>query len=363
MAKAGVNSVMAVAATLALVAACGPGAGAGAGNASTAGTAAPSGQIAIVGSSTVFPFATAVAEQFASRGAFSTPRVESTGTGGGIAIFCRGGASAPDIVNASRPMKKSEFEACQAGGVNSIVEVRIGFDGIVLANAKGGPSMDITKAQLVQALAAEIPQGATFVPNPHQNWSDVAPGLPAVKIDVLGPPPTSGTRDAFNELALEKGARDIPELAALRETDEDAFKARATTLREDGSWKDGGENDNLIVQALSRSPNQFGVFGFSFFEENMDRMQAVTIGGVVPTFEAIASGEYPVSRSLYLYVNAGRVGVTPGLKEFLQEFVSDRSAGPQGYLRARGMVPLPAADLTAVRATVDAMTPMAAPEK
>lgn len=356
-----VASLAAVAA-VSVLAACGPGGGgAGAGEAAKG---ASGGQISIVGSSTVFPFATAVAEQFAQGGQFATPKVESTGTGGGIAVFCRGNeAGSPDIVTASRQMKASEFDECAANNVGGIIEIKVGFDGIVIANAKGGATMDITKDQLVRALAAEIPQGATFVPNPHKKWNEIDPSLPDLEIDVQGPPPTSGTRDAFNELALEAGGRLIPELAALRETDEDAFKARATKIREDGVWKNGQENDNLIVQALSRSPNQFGVFGFSFYEENMDRVQAAKIAGVLPTFESIADGSYPVSRSLFIYVKASRIGVTPGLKEYALAFLSDAAAGPEGYLRGRGMVPLPAAELTAQRALVEAGTVMTRPAK
>lgn len=354
---------LAALAAASVLAACGPGGG-GAGGPAAKGTGAAGGQISIVGSSTVFPFATAVAEQFAARGQFATPKVEATGTGGGIAVFCRGNEpGSPDIVTASRKMKASEFDACAQNNVGDIIELRVGFDGIVIANAKGGAVMDITKAQLVQALAKDVPQGAGFVPNPHRTWADVAAGLPAIAIDVMGPPPTSGTRDAFNELALEGGGRLIPALEALRATDEDAFKARATTIREDGAWKDGGENDNLIVQALGRTPEQFGVFGFSFYEENMDRLQAVRIGGITPTFEDIADGTYPIARSLYIYVKKSRIGTTPGLQEFAAEFLSDGAGGPQGYLRGRGMVPLPADQLAASRAALAADTGMARPDR
>jgi phosphate transport system substrate-binding protein len=322
-------------------------------------------QISIVGSSTVFPFSSAVAENFAARGQFRTPKVESTGTGGGISIFCRGiGINGADIANASRPMKKSEYEECQKNGVTEIVELKIGHDGIVLANVRSGPQMALTKEQIFLALAKEIPgPDGSFIPNPHTRWSQIDPSLPDLEIDVMGPPPTSGTRDAFNELVLEKGAAEVPAMAALKEEDGDAFKARAHTLREDGAWKDSGENDNLIVQALTRNPNQFGVFGFSFYEENTDRMRAVPLNGLEPTFEAISSGEYAAARSLYFYVKKQHVGVIPGLAEFTREFLSVRSAGARGYLRGRGMVPLTPDELAGQEAVARALTVMAAPEK
>jgi phosphate transport system substrate-binding protein len=322
-------------------------------------------QISIVGSSTVFPFSSAVAEHFAARGQFRTPKVESTGTGGGIAIFCRGiGINGADIANASRRMKKSEFEECVSNGVTDIVELKIGSDGIVLANTKSGPEMELTKQQIFLALAKEIPgPDGAFIPNPYKSWNEIDPSLPDLAIDVMGPPPTSGTRDAFNELVLEKGAATIPVMAALKEEDGDAFKARAHTLREDGAWKDSGENDNLIVQALTRNPNQFGVFGYSFYEENTDRMRAVPLNGLMPTFEAISSGEYAAARSLYFYVKKQHVGVIPGLAEYTREFLSVRSAGPRGYLRGRGMVPLTDAELVAQENIARTMTVMVAPEK
>jgi phosphate transport system substrate-binding protein len=319
-------------------------------------------QIHIVGSSTVFPFATAVAEQFAARGQFQTPRVESTGTGGGMSLFCRGvGDGFPDITNASRAMRLSEYQACQRNGVREIVEVKIGYDGIVLSNAVSGPDMAITKQQLFMALAKELPSRGRFIPNPFTRWSQIAPGLPDVEIDVMGPPPTSGTRDAFNELALEAGARQFAQMENLRSNNEGEFKRRATTIREDGKWKDGGENDNLIVQSLARNPNMYGVFGFSFYEENMDRVQAATINGVRPTFDSIANGSYAVSRSMYFYIKKAHIGVTAGLKEYAEEFLSDRAAGSRGYLRGRGMVPLSANELAASRASVASMTAMRPP--
>jgi phosphate transport system substrate-binding protein len=322
-------------------------------------------QISIVGSSTVFPFSSAVAEHFAARGQFRTPKVESTGTGGGIAIFCRGiGLNGADIANASRPMKKSEYEECQKNGVTEIVEISIGHDGIVLANTKEGPRMALTKAQIWLALAKQVPgPGGALVPNPYTRWSQVDASLPDIEIDVMGPPPTSGTRDAFNELVLLKGAADVPAMAALKEADGDAFKEAAQTLREDGAWKDSGENDNLIVQALTRNPEQFGVFGFSFYEENLDRVASVPMNGVAPTFESISSGDYKAARSMFFYIKKQHVGVVPGLREFTAEFMSARAAGPRGYLRRRGMVPLTPEELAAQQQVARDFSLMAVPEK
>ena len=300
-------------------------------------------RVAVVGSSTLFPFSAAAAEQFSARGRFKTPRVESTGTGGGFSIFCRGlGTGLPDIANASRQIKKSEFELCVKNGVTDIVEIKLGYDGIVIASSKGGPKIALTKYEVYQALAKElyVPATGKFTPNPNVRWNQINPALPDSKIDVMGPPPTSGTRDAFVELVMDKGAAGQPEMAALKEKDDKEFKRRASTLREDGAWKDSGENDNLIVQALSRSPEQFGVFGFSSFEENLDRLQAASLNGIDPSAEAIIDGEYTASRSLYFYVKKGHVGVVPGLQEFAVEMLSDHAAGLRGYLRGRGMVPL-----------------------
>jgi len=344
--------VLAIGFTLVL-AACGGSGGGNAGGEKAAGNAGARDQLRIVGSSTVFPFSTAVAEQFASRGQFKTPVVESTGTGGGLKLFCAGvGAAHPDIANASRRIKASEFADCAAAGVTGVVEVPIGFDGIVLATKTGQPPMNITKRQIFLALAKEIPDGDGFIPNPYVKWSDIDPKLPNEKIEVMGPPPTSGTRDSWNELALAAGARQIESLNKLYETDEAEFNRRANVMREDGAWKDGGENDNIIVQTLSRNPTMYGVFGFSFYEENLDRVQAAKIAGVEPTFESISSGDYLISRDMYIYLKKQHVGVIPGLQEFAAEFVSDKAAGPKGYLKARGIVPLTAEKLTIAQADV-----------
>ena len=320
-------------------------------------------RISIVGSSTVFPFASAVAEQFASGGKFATPKVESTGTGAGMAIFCKGvGAGFPDIEDASRPIKLSEYQSCQRNGVKDIVQVKIGFDGIVLANGKSGADFNLTKRQIYIALAKTLPINGKLVPNPTKTWYDVDHNLPNVPINVMGPPPTSGTRDAFLEIVMEAGARTIATMDNIRSNDENRFKAISHAIREDGAWKDAGENDNLIVQALSRNPSMLGIFGFSFYEENMDKVQAATIDGKAPTFDSIANGSYPVSRSLYFYIKKQNLGVVAGIKEYAQEFLSEKAAGPRGYLRTRGLVPLPAGERVRNAAIVDNMSVMTAPK-
>ena len=317
------------------------------------------------GSSTVFPFATRVAENFNRTTGGAAPRVESLGTGGGIQAFCQGvGPTTPDIANASRPMKKSEFEMCQKNGVTDIVEIKIGFDGIVIATARTGNSFNFRLQDLYLGLAKEIPgEGDAFVANPATTWQQVNPALPAQRIQVYGPPPTSGTRDAFLELGMAPGAKLIPALAAVDEADGDRFETLAHTLREDNAWIDSGENDNAIVQTLTRTPGSLGVFGFSFLEQNMDTVKAETIDGVAPSAETIADGSYPLARSLYIYVKKQHVGVTPGLEQFVMEFMSEAAAGRGGYLQDRGLVPLPADQLAAQRAIATALTPMQAPAK
>lgn len=321
-------------------------------------------QVWAAGSSTVFPFATRVAENVARTGGGKAAKVESLGTGGGFKLFCSGtGAGYPDVANASRPIKKSEFEQCVASGVTDIVEIKIGFDGIVIANAKSGPTYNFKIDQIYRGLAAETPAGAGFAKNAAKTWKDVDATLPAQAILVYGPPPTSGTRDAFAELALESGARKLPALEALRSSDEDAFKAKAHTIRGDGAWVDAGENDNAIVQTLTKTPNALGAFGYSFLENNMDTVKAATIDGVAPTFETISNGTYPVSRSLYIYVKKANIGVIPGLREYVNAFVSDAATGKGGYLQQRGLIPLGAEEHAAQKSAVVALTPMAAPAK
>ncbi|MBO6784788.1 MAG: PstS family phosphate ABC transporter substrate-binding protein [Alphaproteobacteria bacterium] len=300
-------------------------------------------QIRIVGSSTVFPFSTAVAEQFGKTSSFTTPVVESTGSGGGMKLFCAGvGEDHPDITNASRRIKKSEFENCTKNGID-ITEVKVGFDGIVLANAKSGPSLDLTLEQVFLALAKEIPVDGKLVANPNTMWSDIDPSLPNAKIEVLGPPPTSGTRDAFVEIAMEGGCKTLAGAKDLG-----LAKKACHEIREDGAFIEAGENDNLIVQKLEANPAAFGIFGFSFLDQNSDKVKGAKINGTEPEFEEIAAGNYPVSRSLYFYVKQQHVGVIPGIKEYVTEFTSDTAWGPDGYLVDKGLIPLPDADRAAM---------------
>jgi phosphate transport system substrate-binding protein len=307
-------------------------------------------QIRIVGSSTVFPFSTAVAESFGRAGGFKTPVVESTGTGGGIQLFCSGaGLDTPDIANASRRIKPGEVETCAKNGVKEIVEVKIGYDGIVLANSKKHARLNLTKEQIFRALAKQVPIDGKLAPNPYKLWSDIDPALPKHKIEVLGPPPTSGTRDAFVELAMEGGAEAFPMLKELKAKDEKAFKAAAHGIREDGAFVEAGENDNLIVQKLEANPNAVGVFGYSFLDQNTDRVQGSLVANVEPTFENIASGQYGISRSLYFYVKKSHIGQVPGIKEFVAEFTSDAAAGEDGYLADKGLIPLTDAERKGVR--------------
>ena len=302
--------------------------------------------IFIVGSSTVYPFATTVAEQFGKTTRFKTPKIESTGSGGGMKLFCAGtGINTPDITNASRRIKHSEYEKCQKNGVKNIVEVKIGYDGIVLANSRKAEQLKLSRRDIYLALAKDVPDpsGAEkLVPNPYKTWHDVDPSLPDTKIEVLGPPPTSGTRDAFVELAMEGGAKKFGWLKALRKTDKKRFKTIAHTMREDGAFIEAGENDNLIVQKLEVNPAAVGIFGFSFLDQNTDKLQGSFIDGVQPTFEAIADGNYPISRPLFFYVKKAHVGVIPGLSEYLDEFCSEKAWGDEGYLVDKGLIPMPA---------------------
>ena len=316
--------------SLAIVAACALALGASAASAQTRG------QIRIVGSSTVFPFSTAVAEQFGKTTDFKTPVVESTGSGGGMKLFCAGiGTEHPDITNASRRIKSSEFETCTTNGID-LTEVKIGYDGIVFANSKAGEQIDLTRAQIFQALAKELPMDGKLVANPFTKWSEIDPSLPDAKIEVLGPPPTSGTRDAFVELVMEEGCESVDGAAAL------GLEGKAChDIREDGVYVEAGENDNLIVQKLEANPAAYGIFGFSFLDQNRDDIQASTINGVDPTFDSIASGDYPVSRSLFFYVKNAHVNVIPGIKEYVTEFTSEGTWGPDGYLADKGLIPLP----------------------
>jgi phosphate transport system substrate-binding protein len=312
-------------------------------------------QIRIVGSSTVYPFTTAVAEQFGKSGN-KAPVVESTGTGGGMKLFCAGvGVQHPDASNASRRITKGEFADCAKNGVKDIVELKVGFDGLTMAGSKRGPDFKLTKQQVFLALAKNIPGAdGKLVPNPHKNWSDVDASLPNLKIEVLGPPPTSGTRDSFHELVMEPGAEKIDVLKALKASDRKAFDTAWKQLREDGAYVEAGENDNLIVQKLDANANAIGIFGFSFLEENTAKIKGATIDGVAPTFEGIADGKYTVARPLFVYFKKQHVGVIPGLDKFLSEYVSEKAIGEDGYLSRKGLVNLPKAELAKVRADVAA---------
>ncbi|MEQ8247961.1 MAG: PstS family phosphate ABC transporter substrate-binding protein [Alphaproteobacteria bacterium] len=313
-------------------------------------------QIRIVGSSTVFPFSTAVAEQFGKTTTFKTPVVESTGTGGGMKLFCAGiGEGHPDITNASRRIKSSEAKDCAGKGID-ITEVKVGFDGIVLANAKSGPSVTISRQSIFLALAKDIWKDGKLVPNPYTTWNQIDPSLPSIKIEVLGPPPTSGTRDAFVELVMEHGAEEA--MGDLKKMDAKLFKTASQTIREDGAYIDAGENDNLIVQKLVANPNAMGVFGFSFLDQNGDKLKGAVVEGNRPTFENIASGKYPVSRSLFFYVKKQHVGVIPGVEEFVKEFTSEKAWGPDGYLVDKGLIPLPEAERKTVAAQAQSMAPL-----
>ena len=302
-------------------------------------------QINVVGSSTVYPFSTVVAENFGNKTGIKVPKIESTGSGGGMKLFCKGlGTGHPDITNASRRIKKNEFNQCKENGID-VVEIKVGYDGIVIANSKKAKLLNLTKRQIFLALAKQVPEGnkegGSLVDNPNKKWSDIDPNLPNKKIEVLGPPPTSGTRDAFNELAIEGGCKTFPKLKAIKKQDKKKYKAICRAVREDGAFIEAGENDNLIVQKLVENENAFGVFGFSFLIENEDKIQGSTVNGIAPTMETIADKSYGVSRPLYFYVKLAHVDVIPGIREFLAEYTSEDSWGPGGYLEERGMIPMP----------------------
>jgi len=316
-------------------------------------------QIRIVGSSTVFPYTQAVAEQYAASTGSSAPVVESTGTGGGMQIFCGGvGPDHPDITGASRAMKKSEYELCQQNGVDNVTEVLLGYDGLSIAHASSAPDISLTKAQIFEALASEVEVDGEIVANPHKNWSDVDPSLPDSAITVFGPPPTSGTRDAFVELVMQEGCEEFPAIAAL---DGDRKEGVCSRMRQDGPFVEAGENDNLIVQRLQADPNALGIFGYSFLFESQDTMKAVSLDGVLPSAETIADGSYKVSRPLFIYVKNAHRRAIPGLEEFVTEYTSEEAFGEGGYLTERGLIPLSAERRDEVRAAVSASTAMEAP--
>jgi phosphate transport system substrate-binding protein len=318
--------------------------------------------ISIVGSSTVYPFTTTVAEQFGRAGKFKTPKVESTGTGGGLKLFCNGvGPQFPDIANASRRIKPTELQTCAQNGVKEVVEIKVGYDGIVLAQNKAGQSLVVARKDVYLALAKNVPDPAnpsSLIPNPFTTWKDVNKSLPAVKIEVLGPPPTSGTRDSFAELYLEAGCRTYAWLEALRSQDEPRFKRACDSIREDGAYIEAGENDNLIVQKLGANPGAVGVFGYSYLEQNMDKLKGAVVDGVAPSFETVASGKYPASRPLFIYIKKAHVGVIPGITEFIAEYTSDKALGEDGYLAEKGLIPPTKAEIGKIRDDAKALKPL-----
>jgi phosphate transport system substrate-binding protein len=319
-------------------------------------------EIRIVGSSTVYPFTTAVAESFAKATGMKTPVVESTGTGGGFKLFCAGvGPDSPDFTNASRAIKKSEFETCAKNGVTDIVEIKVGYDGLTLANAASGPDGRFSKQQIFLALAKQVPdKDGKLIDNPYKMWSDIDPALPPEKIEVLGPPPTSGTRDSFVELVMEKGAEKFESLAAMKKADAKAFETVWKTIRTDGAYVEAGENDNLIVQKLEANPQAFGIFGFSFLEENQGKIKGAEIEGQKPSFETVASGDYKVARPLFIYVKKQHVGVIPGMAEFIAEYTSAKAIGEDGYLANKGLIPLPADQAASTMSTAKDMVSLKA---
>lgn len=332
----------AAAASYALLAACGGGGGGGDGGSRD--------QIRAVGSSTVYPFAKAVAASLAkSNPDFKSPIIESTGTGAGMQLFCKGvGAQHPDIANASRRMKKSEYEDCAKNGVKDVVEIQVGLDGIAFAEAKNGRGIALTQADVYKALAAN-PFGK---PNTAKTWKDVNPALPALPIMVYGPPSTSGTRDALKELILVKGCESDPAMKALKDSDKAKHEEVCTTVRNDGAYVDSGENDNLIVQKLEANPQAIGVFGFSYLEENSDKLKGLAMNGVTPTYDTIANFEYPGARPLYIYVKSAHLDAIRGLKEFVAEWAKSWDRG--GLLAKQGMVVAPDAVRAAnVKASTD----------
>lgn len=299
-------------------------------------------QIRIVGSSTVFPFVAAAAEKFGRSTAFRTPIVEATGTGGGIKMFCDGaGDATPDMANASREIKASELERCRENGITKVVELKIGYDGIVLANARTSPAFSLTRETLFLALARDVPEGDKLVPNPYKRWREIDKKLPDTPIIVYGPPPTSGTRDAFVELVMQEAC---PPAFKLHYRDGDTYKNQCSMLREDGVFIDAGEDDNIIVQKLTNNPDALGLFGYSFLEQNAALVKANSIDGVMPSFDSIVAGKYHVARSLFVYLKGEHLGEVDGLAEFAKLLVSDAAVGPEGFLVMKGLLPLPKAE-------------------
>ena len=296
-------------------------------------------QIRIVGSSTVYPFSTSVAEQFGKGGSFKTPVVESTGTGGGVKLFCQGvGEATPDIVNASRRMKASELELCRANGVTGVTEIVIGYDGIVVANAKTGPDFALTRVELFKAIAKTLPINGEMVPNPYKSWAAINPALPNAPINVFGPASNHGTRDALVELVMDSACKSFPEIEALSG---DAKKVACGAVREDGAYVEVSEDYSLTLMKLKTQPAAVGILTFSYLDQNGDAIKAATIDGKEATYENIASSAYPLSRPLYVYIKKGHVGKIPGIEAFIAEMTSEKAWGPDGYLAEKGLIASP----------------------
>ena len=309
-----------------------------------ASTASARDQIRIVGSSTVFPYTQAVAEQFSNLTGAPAPIVESTGTGGGMKLFCGGiGERHPDLTGASRAMKSSEYELCNSNGVDNVTEALIGYDGVSIAVSRAGEDdWNITLPELFLALAAQVPMGGQMVDNPYMKWSEISSALPDIDILAYGPPPTSGTRDAFVELAMHVGCKGLPEvMESGLGKDKVWVNENCSRMRQDGPFVEAGENDNLIVQRLVADPNAMGIFGYSFLYENLDVLKAVAIDGVLPDAQTIGDKSYPISRPLYFYTKNAHRGVIPNFQEFIEEYMSDDALGPDGYLAERGLIVLP----------------------
>ncbi len=340
------NRMMIVLPFAALLVACGSKSGGGGGGSTN--------DIHIVGSSTVYPFTKAVAEDFMRANPGLNVTVESTGTGGGMKLFCAGvGGQTPDVEDASRQIKKSEYDTCVQNGAKTIVEVPVGIDGLTIIEAKDGPAMNLTQADIYKALAAN-PFGKG--PNKAQTWKDVNPSLPAVKIRVLGPPPTSGTRDSLADLYLEKGCDTDPAMKELKKSNEDQHKDVCTKIREDGAYVEAGENDNLMVQKVSVDPGTLGILGFSYLDENADKVRPVQIAGVTPTEETIANLSYPGARKLYIYLKGEHMQAKPKMRDFVAAYA--KMWGTGGKLERIGLVPFGGADATAVAQQASELKPL-----
>lgn len=306
-------------------------------------------QVRIVGSSTVYPFSSYVAEELGATTKFPTPVVESTGSGGGMKLFCAGdGMKTPDITNASRPMKESEWKLCQKNGVTDITGVMIGYDGIIFAQSSDNEAVDFTKEHLLLAVAQKVPINGKLVMNPYKKWSDIDPSLPNREIVIYGPPTSSGTRDAFEELVMEKLTKKMPGYG----------KKKYSTIRQDGAYIPSGENDNLIVQKLDKNKKAFGIFGYGFLAENVDKITASSIGGISASPATVADGSYPIARSLYFYIKNSHVPKVKALKPYVDLFLSDKMSGKDGVLSEIGLIPA-SDDLRAkIKESVNKLTPL-----